>query len=138
MDVNTDGAVWRGFSSSEGRKTFGRTESLEALSTRRATMEGFEIGPKTLNGARLLRKGVVKRYLRDVKTMAYYSYGKWTQDAHLAQEFPDAMSAVAISVRENAQDLEIVLQMGEEPSTKYDVRLPLVQIRRQLGLDATS
>ncbi len=75
----------------------------------------------------------MRRLLRNIATREYYRYGAWTQDATLAQDFPDTMTAVRITIEEKLPAVEIVLQLGSEPSNEYDISVPLTTVQSWLG-----
>ncbi len=75
----------------------------------------------------------MRRLLRNIQTREYYSHGTWTQDAVLAQDFPDTMAAVRITIEQKLPAVEIVLQLGAEASQEYDICVPLTTVQSWLG-----
>ena len=65
---------------------------------------------------RLLRNKLTKEYFR--------RDGTWTKDTAAAREFQDIRSVVKAEQEHQLQNIELVLLMGDQPST-YDVVLPL-------------
>jgi hypothetical protein len=71
----------------------------------------------------------MRRLIRSFKTGYYFSQGSWVADAGLADDFPDTLTAVRLTIEQHLPNVEIVLQLGERPSPMYDVRLPVARSR---------
>ena len=70
---------------------------------------------------RVIRNGVTRAFLkRD---------GEWTADLSCAQNFADLKSVVGACEQHGLADVELVLIMGSEPSSDYDIVLPLCSVR---------
>jgi len=67
----------------------------------------------------------MKRLIRNKATREYFKAdGTWTRDTSAAHDFPDIRSVLKTEQDHNLEDVELVLLMGEKPSS-YDVTVPL-------------
>jgi hypothetical protein len=68
----------------------------------------------------------MKRILRNKATNEYLSAdGKWGMDFSSAQAFESVEAAVGEIQRLHLENAELVLVMGQKPSERFDVVLPL-------------
>ena len=68
----------------------------------------------------------MKRLVRHRTTRAYLAQnGGWTRDTKQLEHFESIQAILAIKRRFQLRDIEVVLQMGEEPSAEYDIALPI-------------
>ncbi len=75
------------------------------------------------------------RLVRHKMTRAYFGRdGTWTHDSASACQFDDIRSILELQRERNLTEIEMVLQMGDEPSAEYDITLPLCNPN---GLDQT-
>ncbi|HWI56082.1 MAG TPA: hypothetical protein VNZ22_02560 [Bacillota bacterium] len=74
----------------------------------------------------------MRRLLRSIKTGQYFCRGEWTTDAHSAQDFPDTLNAIETALQAQLLEIEMVLQIGPEPSAAYDICLPLQMLATDL------
>lgn len=66
------------------------------------------------------------RLVRHKKTRAYLSKdGSWTNDPAAAEQFADIASILKLQNKLELTEIEMVLQMGFEPCSEYDITLPL-------------
>ncbi len=66
------------------------------------------------------------RLVRHKTTRAYLGKdGTWTHDPASAWQFDDIQAILQLQRERNLTEIEMVLQMGAEPSTEYDITLPL-------------
>ncbi len=68
----------------------------------------------------------MKRFVRNLVTRDYLGHGgQWTKEACQAQHFDSIHQVFELQRRLRLTKIELVLQMGEEPSKEYDIALPL-------------
>ena len=68
----------------------------------------------------------MKRLVRHRTTRAYLDRnGGWTRDMSRQEHFESIQDILVVQRRFQLRDIEVVLQMGDEPSTEYDIALPL-------------
>ena len=68
----------------------------------------------------------VRRVIRSRETARYLrADGTWTGDPAQAEDFLGFQDALSAQQRYLLQDCDLVLQMGPQPSSQYDVVLPL-------------
>ena len=66
------------------------------------------------------------RLVRHRTTRAYLGNdGQWTQDYGAARNFEDIQTVLNLQRQRNLTEIEVVLQIGSEPSPDYDIALPL-------------
>lgn len=66
------------------------------------------------------------RLVRHTSSRAYLGRdGAWTNDPASAQQFDDVQSVLKLQRQRNLTEIEMVLQIGAEPSAEYDIALPL-------------
>ena len=66
------------------------------------------------------------RFVRHKGTRSYWSKdGVWTGEASAAQHFDSIQTVLHIQRQLKLREIEIVLQVGSEPSEEYDIALPL-------------
>jgi hypothetical protein len=66
------------------------------------------------------------RLIRHRTTRAYLGKdGGWTDNAAFAQQFEDIRAILKVQRHQRLTEIEVVLQMGPEPSSEYDISLPL-------------
>ena len=66
------------------------------------------------------------RLVRHKKTRAYLSKdGTWTDDPAAAAQFADIASILTLRNKLELTEIEMVLQMGDQPCSEYDIALPL-------------
>jgi hypothetical protein len=53
------------------------------------------------------------------------SDGEWTPDHASARQFDDIQTILNCKRQQNLTEIEVVLQVGAEPSPEYDIALPL-------------
>jgi|SRR5690349_14684045 len=76
--------------------------------------------------ADMLMTPAILRLVRHRSTRAYLGKdGLWTDNPALAQQFEDVRAILKLQREQNLAEIEIVLQMGSEPSAEYDIALPL-------------
>ena len=72
-----------------------------------------------------MNRALVK-LVRHKNTRAYLGNdGAWTHDAGSARQFTDIQNVLQLQRELDLKEIEMVLQMGEEPSKEYDISLPL-------------
>lgn len=77
------------------------------------------------------RQCTMKRLVRHRTTRAYLDRnGGWTRDGNELEHFESIQAILAVQRRFQLRDIEVVLQMGEEPSAEYDVALPINELPR--------
>jgi hypothetical protein len=64
--------------------------------------------------------------IRDSRTHEFFRNGRWTAERDHAQSFRDAAAVIRAASRYRLTSAELVLQVGEQPSSIYDVCLPLL------------
>jgi len=68
----------------------------------------------------------MKRLVRHRMTHAYLlRNGEWTRDKNRLEHFESIQAILALQRQFQLRDIEVVLQMGEEPSPEYDIALPI-------------
>ena len=67
----------------------------------------------------------MRRLVRNLVTHEYFAQGRWTALASQAQDFPDAGNAIDTCLRYDLRDVELVLQLNEEPQEGFDTHLRL-------------
>ena len=72
-----------------------------------------------------LKVGTVGRYLRSTKTGLYYSRGGWVKEANRAEDFRDLKAAMDEALEQRLPDVELVVQIGDVLSARYNVTLLL-------------
>lgn len=69
---------------------------------------------------------VMLRLLRHKTTRAYWGTdGAWTHDPGSARCFDNIRAILELQRKYNLTEIEMILQMGTEPSSDYDITLPL-------------
>ena len=67
----------------------------------------------------------MRRLLKSLKTQQYFSQGRWTPEPSQAQDFPDAGNAINTCLRYHLTEVELVLQLNDEPQDTFDTHLRL-------------
>jgi len=67
----------------------------------------------------------MRRLLKSVITHEYFGQGYWTADPRQAQDFPDAGKAIDTCLKHHLSDVELVLQLNDEPQEFCDTHLRL-------------
>lgn len=68
----------------------------------------------------------MKHLIRNRTTKRYFAHGDWTPDIAQAQDFGNSLSAISYSIQHGLEKAEMVLVLGDEPSTN-DVRFPILE-----------
>ncbi len=69
----------------------------------------------------------MKRFIRHKTTGMVFADGQWHHDLDQAQQFDSLATAVQAAVKYHLAGAEVILQMGEQPSEHYDIRLDLLE-----------
>ena len=68
----------------------------------------------------------MKRVIRNKKTRQFLAKdGRWTSDHTAAMVFANVKAVEAIYEAQSLKNVEEVLMVGDEPSARYDVIVPL-------------
>ena len=67
----------------------------------------------------------MRRLVKSLRTQEYFSEGRWTPEASLAQDFTDAGNAIETCLRYHLTDVELILQLNAEPQEAFDTHLRL-------------
>jgi len=67
----------------------------------------------------------MKHLIQNTATRKYFAHGDWTPDVSQAQNFRTPLTAISFSIQNNLRNVEMVLMLGNEPSSANDIRLPL-------------
>jgi hypothetical protein len=67
----------------------------------------------------------MRRLVKSLRTQEYFSQGHWTREASQAQHFRDAGNAIETCLRYRLTDVELVLQLSNEPQEGFDTHLRL-------------
>lgn len=68
---------------------------------------------------------LTRHIIRDIKTRAYFRAGSWVDDPTLAEDFKHTRLVIEACAQYNLRDVEMVIQVSEKPSPKYDIVLPV-------------
>ncbi len=67
----------------------------------------------------------MRRIIRSVETHEYFRWGQWTPNPGLAQHFPDSGKVIDTCLRYHLHDVELVLQLNDEPAEGFDTHVRL-------------
>jgi hypothetical protein len=67
----------------------------------------------------------MKRVIRSIRSHEYFHGGMWTRDPHLADHFPDSGKVIDACMRFHLREVELVLQLDDDPVDGCDTHLPL-------------
>ncbi len=67
----------------------------------------------------------VRRVIRNIKTLEFFSKGSWTLDSDQAQDFPDTREMLVTCAEYHLRDVELALHLGYEPPGTCDISVPL-------------
>jgi len=56
----------------------------------------------------------------------FFADGQWHREPERAQQFDSLATAVQAAVKYHLDGAEVILQLGEQPSEYYDIRLDLL------------
>ena len=60
----------------------------------------------------------MKHLIRNIATREYFDHGGWTPDVAQAQKFPNPLSAISFTIRNNLKNAELVVVFGKKLSPK--------------------
>jgi hypothetical protein len=60
----------------------------------------------------------MKRLIRKTKSRKYFDHGEWTPDIAQAQKFPNPLSAIRCSIRNDLRNAEVVVVFGRDLSAE--------------------
>jgi len=63
----------------------------------------------------------VKHLIRNPRSKQYFNHGQWTAKVKEAQSFLSAEAALAVALQCALNNVELVLQLGVEPSEADDI-----------------
>jgi len=71
----------------------------------------------------------MKRLVRSVVSGQYLHEGRWTPDPEVADHFADSGDAINTCISQHLRDVELVLQLKDQPDDHYDLHLRLFDYR---------
>jgi hypothetical protein len=67
----------------------------------------------------------MRRLVKSLRTQEYFAQGHWTSEASQAEDFTNSGNAIETCLRYHLTDVELVLQLNNEPQAVYDTHLRL-------------